>query len=76
MDSKSSSEAVFLASLKQGIWILCIPAWLFGMAERSANAISDHFLSVSDVVQILTATFFLVSWLFLKPNTTRGVTEP
>lgn len=75
MDSTPSSAA-FLASLKQGIWILCIPAWLFGTLERGATAIADHVLSTSDVIQILTAAFFLASWLLLKPSKHRAVVKP
>ncbi|MBW4540909.1 MAG: hypothetical protein KME43_17420 [Myxacorys chilensis ATA2-1-KO14] len=76
MDSNPSSAAAFSALLKQGIWILCIPAWLFGTIERGATAMSDHVLSTSDVIQILTAAFFLASWLLLKPNRHRIVIKP
>ncbi|NDJ18496.1 hypothetical protein [Myxacorys almedinensis] len=79
MNSLPSSAAAFIASLKLGIWILCIPAWLFGIVERGATAIADHFLSIADVIQILIAAFFLVCWLLLKPDLKpkkhRSVTE-
>jgi hypothetical protein len=62
-----AETARFLGSVKHGIWILCLPAWLFGMIERSVTVWKDHLLTLADVLQVLTATFFLVGWLFLKP---------
>jgi hypothetical protein len=69
MDNQQTLEAMsFLASLKHGIWLLCIPAWLFGMLERGVTAFSHHAITPGDFFQILTATFFLVGWLLLKPK--------
>jgi hypothetical protein len=65
---RATETTRFLISMKNGIWILWIPAWLFGMVERGIIAWADRLLTLSDVFQVLTAGFFLVSWLFLKPS--------
>jgi len=77
MNQKHSSEvAAFLASLRKGIWILCIPAWLFGALERGATVFSDHTTTPLELLQILTAIFFLVGWLLLRPkNFTQPLTQ-
>jgi hypothetical protein len=68
-DHQPASEASeLLTSLKQWIWILCIPAWLFGAIERGATAFSHRLVTPVDLLQILTAAFFLTSWLLLKPR--------
>ncbi len=58
----------FLARLRNGIWFLGLPSWLFGIADRSFASWSDGYLSAGDLIQVFTATFFFVSWLFLKPT--------
>jgi hypothetical protein len=58
----------FLTSLRQWIWVLCIPAWLFGTIERGANAFSHRLITPLDLIQISTAAFFLTCWLLLKPT--------
>lgn len=69
MNSQKAAEtAIFLANLRQGIWLLCIPAWLFGTIERSATVFSHSCITAVDLVQISTASFFLVCWLLLKPQ--------
>ncbi|MGV0028041.1 hypothetical protein [Phormidesmis priestleyi] len=68
-DHQPALEATeLLSSLKQGIWLLCIPAWLFGAIERGATAFSHRSVTPLDLLQILTAAFFLTSWLLLKPR--------
>jgi hypothetical protein len=59
--------SVFSTTLKQGIWVVCILACLFGAAERSTAALSDHCLSGTDLLQIAAAVFFLLIWLMMKP---------
>jgi len=69
MDNQPTPEASeLLISLKQWIWILCLPAWLFGAIERGATAFSHRWLIPLDLLQMLTAAFFLTSWLLLKPR--------
>lgn len=71
MDNEQASDSVeFLRNLRYGIWIVGITAWLFGITDRSIAALADQSLSAIDIVQLFTASFFLVSWLFLKPAQT------
>ncbi|WP_071994143.1 hypothetical protein [Synechocystis sp. PCC 7509] len=68
MKNKQSSEATtFLDSLRNGIWLVGISSWLFGITDRSIASFADGYLSALDIVQLFTASFFFVSWLFLKP---------
>jgi hypothetical protein len=64
---KSNEVSTFLQDLKTGIWFLGITAWLFGICDRSIASFSDGYLSAIDLLQLFTASFFLVCWLFLKP---------
>jgi hypothetical protein len=57
----------FLGNLRWGIWLLGISSWLFGIADRSLASLADGYLSALDITQLFTASFFFVSWLFLKP---------
>ena len=69
MDKQQASEiSRFLTSLRSGIWLVGISSWLFGITDRSIAALADGYLSAIDVVQLFTASFFFVSWLFLKPT--------
>lgn len=69
MNDKQSPELnAFLGSLKRGIWFLGISSWLFGITDRSIASFSDGYLSALDITQLLTASFFFVSWLLLKPS--------
>jgi hypothetical protein len=58
----------FLANLRNGIWLLGVSSWLFGITDRSIASFADGYLSALDIVQLFTASFFFVSWLFLKPT--------
>ncbi|MDX2228723.1 MAG: hypothetical protein NW220_03750 [Leptolyngbyaceae cyanobacterium bins.349] len=57
----------FLGKLRWGIWLLGISSWLFGITDRSLASFADGYLSAIDITQLFTASFFFVSWLFLKP---------
>jgi len=67
-DQQSSEISAFLRSLKNGIWFLGISSWLFGITDRTIAALADGYLSALDIIQLFTASFFFVSWLFLKPT--------
>ena len=58
----------FLGRLKSGIWLIGISSWLFGISDRTIASLADGYLSAIDLIQLLTASFFFVSWLFLKPT--------
>lgn len=66
-DKQSPDFLKFSETLKQGIWFLGVACWLFGMIDRSIASLNDGYLSGIDIIQLLTAAFFFVSWLFLKP---------
>lgn len=69
MDNQQPSDVSrFLTSLRSGIWLVGISSWLFGIVDRSIAALADGYLSAIDIVQLFTASFFFVSWLFLKPT--------
>ncbi len=61
----------FLWMLKTGIWSVGTASWLFGISDRTLAAFMDGYLSAIDIVQLFTAAFFFVSWLFLKPMRSR-----
>jgi hypothetical protein len=68
MTHQSTSEVIaFVSNLKNGIWLLGISCWLFGIADRTIASFSDGYLSALDIVQLFTASFFFISWLLLKP---------
>jgi hypothetical protein len=60
-------QSVFLGKLRNAIWLFGISSWLFGITDRSIASFSDGYLSAWDLIQLSTASFFFVSWLFLKP---------
>lgn len=64
---RTSDFIAFLSNLKNGIWILGISSWLFGITDRTIASFADGYLSALEIVQLFTASFFFVSWLFLKP---------
>ena len=69
MNNQQPTEAAkFLANFKVGLWFFGISFWLFGITDRSIASLSDGYLSVIDIAQLGTATFFFVSWLLLKPT--------
>ncbi|OWY64751.1 hypothetical protein B7486_45605 [cyanobacterium TDX16] len=69
MSDRSPSEAsIFLSYLRNGIWFLGISFWLFGIIDRSIASFSDGSLSSVDTLQLFTAAFFFIAWLFLKPK--------
>ena len=70
MNNQLPSELfVGVAKLKNGIWLLGVASWLFGITDRSIASFSDGYLSAIEIMQLFTASFFFMSWLFLKPVT-------
>ncbi|MBE9177349.1 hypothetical protein IQ268_02015 [Oculatella sp. LEGE 06141] len=59
--------AAFARNLRSGIWLLGVTCWVFGLIDRSLDALADGYLSGIEITQILTVSFFLVGWLLLKP---------
>lgn len=58
--------------VRSGVWYLGVSAWLFGMSDRTFASFADGFVSAIDLVQLFTAAFFFVGWLFLKPLRKEG----
>ncbi|PSB40033.1 hypothetical protein C7B69_00330 [filamentous cyanobacterium Phorm 46] len=68
MNNQQNSEvSAFVLMLQKGIWLFGILSWIFGLTDRSIALLSDGYLSAIDIVQLFTASFFFVSWLFLSP---------
>lgn len=67
-NQQTVEQSVFLGKLRNAIWLLGVSSWLFGITDRSIASFSDGYLSAWDIIQLSTASFFFVSWLFLKPT--------
>lgn len=67
-NQQPSNSYVFLDHLRNGIWLIGVSSWVFGITDRSIATLSDGYLSALDLTQLFTAFFFFVSWLFLKPT--------
>ncbi len=59
---------LFILNLKNGIWLAGIPSWLFGITDRSFATFADGYISTLEVFQLFTASFFFLSWLYLRPE--------
>jgi hypothetical protein len=69
MKNDQSADLIpFLNTLRNGIWFVGISSWIFGIADRSIASFADGYLSAWDIIQLATASFFFVGWLFLKPT--------
>ena len=68
MDSRPSDRTDFITALRNAIWLLGIVCWVFGITDRSIASLADGYLSAIDIMQLFTAAFFFISWLYLKPG--------
>ncbi|MEC4813240.1 MAG: hypothetical protein SAK29_08230 [Scytonema sp. PMC 1069.18] len=59
---------LFILKLKNGVWLLGIPSWIFGITDRSLAACADGYLSPVEILHLLTTSFFFLTWLYLKPE--------
>ena len=66
--SKQKNGENFPQTLKKGIWVLGTSSWVFGISDRSIASLADGYISAIDLIQLFTASFFFISWLFLKPE--------
>ncbi|MBD1880212.1 hypothetical protein [Coleofasciculus sp. FACHB-T130] len=60
--------SLFITNFKNGIWVFGIPSWLFGLTDRTVASFADGYLSVIEVIHLFTASFFFLSWLYLRPD--------
>ncbi|GAA6621760.1 hypothetical protein [Scytonema sp. NUACC26] len=61
---------LFILKLKNGIWFVGIPFWVFGITDRTIAAFTDGYLSSIKLIHLFTASFFFLTWLYLKPEET------
>ena len=59
---------LFLTNLKSGIWFVGIPSWVFGVVDRGVASLADNYVSPAELFQVVAASLFFMSWLFLKPD--------
>jgi hypothetical protein len=60
--------SLFVYNLRNGIWFFGIPSWLFGITDRTLACFADGYLSTLELIQLFTASFFFISWIYLKPE--------
>ncbi|BAY18296.1 hypothetical protein NIES21_41420 [Anabaenopsis circularis NIES-21] len=60
--------ALVLDQIKNCVWLIGIPSWLFAITDRSVAIFYDGNLSPIDILQLLMTCLFFVSWLYLKPE--------
>jgi hypothetical protein len=65
---KQTLPSDFLVAFKNNIWLLGTACWTFGITDRTIASFSDSYLSAIDLTQLFTASFFFISWLYLKPG--------
>jgi len=56
-------------SFKKSIWYIGIPLAIVGIIARNIADLTDGYVSGEELVHLLMAFFFLLGWLFLKPET-------
>jgi hypothetical protein len=67
-EKKIENVENFPQTLKKSIWILGTSSWVFGISDRTIASLADGYISAIDLIQLFTASFFFVSWLFLRPE--------
>jgi hypothetical protein len=69
INSEQNQEvSIFVDFLRNSIWAVGIPSWLFGLSDRLIAILTDSFISVSEITQLFTIFFLFISWLYLKPE--------
>lgn len=66
--NKQENIENFSLTLKKAIWLIGTSSWIFGISDRTLASLADSYISAIDLIQLCTASFFFVSWLFLKPE--------
>jgi hypothetical protein len=65
---KIKEISLFVHNLRSGIWFLGLPSWLFGVTDRTFASFADGYVSTLELAQLFTASFFFLSWIYLKPE--------
>lgn len=68
MKEQTREISLFVYNLRNGIWFFGLPSWLFGVTDRTLASFADGYLSTLELVQLFTASFFFLSWIYLKPE--------
>jgi hypothetical protein len=68
----SRSAGYAIAKVKNDIWIVGIPTWIFGVCDRGMAAFIDGQLTALKLSQLFITCFFFISWLYLKPDSSLG----
>ncbi|MBD0266707.1 MAG: hypothetical protein ICV77_00295 [Cyanobacteria bacterium Co-bin8] len=74
-DKFAVERSLYNRIMKTAVWVIGIPAWLFGVADRGVAAFFDHSVTTSEVSQLLFVSIIFVSWLLLKPEETASVSN-
>ncbi len=64
------SKTDLMAKLRQSVWWIGIPAWLFSLTDRSIAALSDGHLVWTEGLTIVAISFLFLSWLSMRPQQT------
>ena len=68
MQPQLAEVPLSITKIRNNIWTFGIPSWLFGIADRTVAAFADSYLTAIEISQLLMASFFFISWLYLKPE--------
>lgn len=69
-DDYSIERSLYNRIFRTAVWVIGIPAWLFGIADRWTVMFSVPDSSGIEVSQFLFVSIIFLSWLFLKPENT------
>jgi len=58
-------------NLKNIIWFLGIPAWLFGITDRFVAFLASGYFSAASFLHLWIISLFFVGWLYLQPQALR-----
>ncbi|MBD2090902.1 hypothetical protein H6F67_13680 [Microcoleus sp. FACHB-1515] len=68
MQNQLAEIPLSITKIRNNIWTIGIPSWLFGLGDRTVAAFADGYLTAIELAQLLMASFFFISWLYLKPE--------
>jgi hypothetical protein len=67
-EKQAQEISIFVSIFRNGVWVVGIPSWMFGIGDRTIAAFTDGYISILEIAQLLTTFFLFVSWLYLKPE--------
>ncbi|MGF1534887.1 MAG: hypothetical protein ACFB4J_00185 [Elainellaceae cyanobacterium] len=66
--SESIDDALLRIVVRNGIWLVGIPSWLYGLVDRGIAAAADGYVSMVELFYILSISALFTGWLWMKPN--------